>query len=192
MFAVFRRDLERYAVEPSDRTWKGYAELWFYNEELWFLAAYRLARWVRASVRVPVVRQVACVVTRVLHRFLSLVTGIQIDIETEVGPGLYIGHGGKLVVNPKSQIGACCNLSTGVVVGEAGRGERRGVPSIGDRVYVAPGAKILGKIRIGNDVAIGANAVVTKDVPDNAVVVGIPAQVISLAGSGDFIQTPHR
>ena len=59
-----------------------------------------------------------------------------------------------------------------MIIGAAGRGERRGFPVLGDRVYVAPGAKLIGPITVGNDVAVGANAVVTKDVADRAVVGG--------------------
>ena len=67
------------------------------------------------------------------------------------------------------------------------RGERAGIPTVGDNVYIGPGAKMFGKIVIGNNVAIGANAVVTRDVPENAVVVGIPARVISFEGSKGYI-----
>jgi serine O-acetyltransferase len=62
-----------------------------------------------------------------------------------------------------------------------------GCPKIGDRVFIGPGAKIFGAITIGNDVAIGANAVVTKNLPDEAVAVGIPAKVVNLNGSKDYI-----
>ncbi|TSK06246.1 MAG: hypothetical protein FPO08_13930 [Geobacter sp.] len=88
-------------------------------------------------------------------------------------------------------MGECCNLSQGVTIGQAGRGAQQFVPVIGDRVYIGPGAKIFGKVSIGSDVAIGANAVVTKDLPDNAVAVGIPAKVINLGSSRDFINY-HR
>ncbi len=60
-------------------------------------------------------------------------------------------------------------------------------PTIGDNVYIAPGVKVFGKIKIGDNVAIGANCVVTKDIPDNAVVVGIPGRIISNEGSGGYI-----
>ena len=76
-----------------------------------------------------------------------------------------------------------------MIIGEAGRGDYRGVPQIGCRVYFGPGAKVFGRIRIGDNVAIGANAVVCEDVPDNAVLGGVPARVLSLKGSGDFVVT---
>jgi serine O-acetyltransferase len=74
-----------------------------------------------------------------------------------------------------------------VTLGEANRGDRRGCPVLGDNVYIGPGAKIVGAVRIGNDVAIGANCVVTKDVPDHSVVVGIPGRVISQEGSAGYV-----
>ncbi len=118
---------------------------------------------------------------------LELFVGIHIPLEVEIGWGFYIGHAGGIVVHPDAVIGANCNISQGVTIGEGGRAEARGVPRIGDRVYIAPGAKVFGKITIGNDVAIGANAVVNKDVPDSAVVGGVPAKIISMKGSAGLI-----
>ncbi len=66
-------------------------------------------------------------------------------------------------------------------------GDTRGCPEIGDNVEIAPGAVILGNIKIGNNVAIGANSVVDKDIPDNAVAAGMPARVISFKGSEGYI-----
>lgn len=118
---------------------------------------------------------------------VSLITGIYIPIDTKIGEGLYIGHWGGIIINSDVVIGANCNLSQGVTIGEGGREGKRGVPVIGDRVYIGPGAKIFGNITIGNDVAIGANAVVIKSVPDNAVVGGVPAVVLNYNGSKDFV-----
>jgi serine O-acetyltransferase len=109
--------------------------------------------------------------------------GISIHPGTDIGPGFYIGHFGGIVVSARSQIGRNCNISQGVTIGKAHGGRRAGYPVIGDNVYIGPGAKIIGAVRIGNNVAIGANCVVTKDAPDNAIVVGIPGEVISLDGS---------
>lgn len=113
--------------------------------------------------------------------------GISIPFMTEIGAGFYIGHFGGIVVNRNCRIGRNCNISQGVTLGQANRGTRKGFPSIGDNVYIAPGAKVIGAVRIGNDVAIGANCVVTKDVPDGAVVVGVPGRIISYGGSEGYV-----
>jgi serine O-acetyltransferase len=111
-----------------------------------------------------------------------------IDIQTHnIGEGFYIGHFGTIIVHGLAVIGKHCNISHGVTIGMTNSGRNSGVPVIGDRVYIAPGAKIIGGINIGNDVAIGANAVVLKDVPNNAVVVGVPAKVLSYNGSQQYI-----
>lgn len=112
---------------------------------------------------------------------------ISISHHTPIGRGLYLGHVMNIVVSDYAQIGRNCNISHGVTVGQINRGERKGTPIIGDNVYIGPGAIVIGRIRIGNNVAIGANTVVTKDVPDNAVVVGAPGRVISLNGSTDYV-----
>lgn len=122
-----------------------------------------------------------------LLKHYSIKFGIDIPYQTQIGRGLYIGHFGGIVVNPRVVIGENCNLSQGATLGQTNRGPRAGVPTIGNSVFIGPGAKIIGNIRIGNNVAIGANAVVTKDVPDNAVVVGIPARIISLDGAAAYI-----
>jgi serine O-acetyltransferase len=123
-----------------------------------------------------------------LKRLSEVITGIALQPQATIGKGLYIGHGGSVFVGGSAVLGENCNLSHEVTIGVGGRGDERGMPVIGDRVYVAAGAKIFGKLTVGNDVAVGANAVVTKSVPDCAVAVGIPARVISYEGSFDFIQ----
>ena len=83
-------------------------------------------------------------------------------------------------------IGKNFNISHEVTIGQHNRGKYKGTPIIGDNVYIGPGAKIFGNIRIGNNVAIGANAVVTKSIPDYSVAVGIPAKIVSSKGTTDF------
>jgi serine O-acetyltransferase len=114
--------------------------------------------------------------------------GIDIPYRTRIGYGFYIGHFGGIVVHPNAVIGNNCNISQGVTIGRANRGARAGTPVIGDNVFIGPGAKIIGNLQIGNNVAIGANAVVTKSVPDNAVVAGVPAHVISMQGSTRYVE----
>lgn len=122
---------------------------------------------------------------RLIH--ISHNSGIQISYRTNIGEGFYIGHYGTMVVNSNSIIGKNVNISPGVNIGQANRGKYKGVPQVGDNVYIGPGAKLIGAIKIGNNVCIGANAVVTKDVPDNACVAGVPAEIISMKGAIGYV-----
>lgn len=126
--------------------------------------------------------------TRIILEHYQFKYGISIHCLTEIGSGLFIGHFGGIVVNRAVVIGKNCYIGQGVTLGQISRGEHKGNPVIGDNVYIAAGAKVIGNIKVGNNVAIGANAVVTKDVPDFAVVVGIPAKVISYKGSEGYIE----
>lgn len=126
-------------------------------------------------------------ITYLFLRHYAIKYGIDIPYQTRIGSGFYIGHYSGIFVSGKVIIGKNCNISHGATIGETVRGKRMGCPTIGDNVYIGPGAKIIGGITIGNNVAVGANAVVTKNVPDNAVVVGIPAKVISRNGSAGYI-----
>lgn len=122
----------------------------------------------------------------ILHH-LQIKFGIAISYKARIGKGLFIGHHGGIVTNDQMEIGNNCNLSHDVTIGVSRRGKHPGVPTIGNNVYIGPGAKLFGKIRVGDNVAIGANCVVTKDIPDNAVVVGVPGKVISYEGSIGYI-----
>mgnify|MGYP003310641021 CR=1 FL=1 len=100
--------------------------------------------------------------------------GFDIPYETEIGGGLKISHPGFVVINPKTIIGKNCHIVGGVVIGK----KKGKAPVIGDNVHIGANATIIGGIKIGNNSVIGAGAVVVKDVPENAVVVGNPARVI--------------
>ncbi len=120
-------------------------------------------------------------------RKLGVRFGLSIPAQTHLGSGFYIGHFGGIVVHPDVTIGRDCNISQEVTIGLASRGEFFGSPTIGDRVYIGPGAKLFGRIHVGDGAAIGANAVVTRNVPAGAVAVGIPARVVSMKGSDGYI-----
>lgn len=126
-------------------------------------------------------------VARPLYVRYTYKFGISIPFETQIGSGFYIGHFGGIVVNEECVIGKNCNISHGVTLGVVNRGDKQGCPTIGDNVYIGPGAKIVGKIKVGNFAAVGANCVVTHDVPDYGVVVGIPGRVISQEGSAGYV-----
>lgn len=110
------------------------------------------------------------------------------------GPGLCLNHTHDVVVNGYTKIGSNCRINAGVNIGAFGKfgtaedsSNNHNAPVIGDNVYIGPGAKIFGPITIGNNVAIGANAVVNKDVPENATVVGIPGRILENKGSFNMI-----
>lgn len=124
---------------------------------------------------------------RAMLSHLSYKLGISIPPETSIGSGFYIGHFGGIVVSHRSVIGKNCNISQGVTLGKANRGKNKGYPTLGDNVYIGPGAVIVGNVRIGNNVAVGANCVVTKDIPDNSVVAGVPGRVISHEGAVGYV-----
>ncbi|CAD5978426.1 serine O-acetyltransferase [Planktothrix agardhii] len=157
------------------------------KQGLWALAEYRFSHWVRTEVQIPIIKQILKTLGFIWHKIIEIIAEINIPSKTQIGKGFYIGHFGGIIINQDVKIGENCNISQGVTIGVGGRGEKSGCPVIGDQVFIGPGAKIFGKIRIGNDVAIGANAVVTKDLPDNAVAMGIPAKIISYEGSQDFV-----
>ena len=113
--------------------------------------------------------------------------GIVLPASVRIGSGLYIGHFGGIIINRDAVIGRNCNLSPGVTIGQVNRGPKAGCPVIGDNVFIGHGVKILGRVAVGNGVAIGANCVVIDDVPENGVVVGVPGRVISNAGTEGYI-----
>ena len=122
-----------------------------------------------------------------MHGHLTYKLGISIPPATSIGSGFYIGHFGGIVVSRHATIGRNCNISQGVTVGRTNRGRNKGYPTLGDNIYIGPGAVIAGNVRIGNNVAIGANCVVTMDIPDDAVVAGVPGRIISRKGSDGYV-----
>jgi serine O-acetyltransferase len=121
-----------------------------------------------------------------MHRRTMVKYGIEIPYTTRIGPGLYIGHFGGIVVSSEASLGRNVNLSQGVTIGARFRGGRIDAPVIGDRVYIGPGAKIVGACRIADGCVIGPNAVVVGDQDENAVVVGIPGRAIKFTGSAEY------
>ena len=100
------------------------------------------------------------------------------------GYGLYIGHGGPIVVNPTTEIGNNCNLSQFTTIGS----NNNHAAKIGNNTYIGPNVCIIEDVKIGNNVTIGAGSIVTKDIPDNATAVGNYAKVINFNNPGRFIQ----
>jgi len=117
----------------------------------------------------------------VIYRYKKLGFKIHVNIPINVvGPGLTIFHLGPITINSGVTIGHNCTLYPGVIIGENKFHDN--VPTIGNNVFFAAGAKVFGKVKIGNNVVVGPNSVVIKDIPDNCVVSGVPAKIIKQDG----------
>lgn len=139
---------------------------------LHFLRVLRQVEYLTNCRRDPIGRAKRMVVA-VYFRLLSIYLGFTIPPNT-CGPGLRLNHWGTIVISPEARIGARARINVCVNIGlKDGK-----APHLGDDVYIGPGAKLFGGIRLGNRVRIGANAVVNRSFSDGVVLAGVPARVI--------------
>jgi serine O-acetyltransferase len=117
-------------------------------------------------------------VPRLISQLARLLTGIEIHPAAKIGSGFFIDHGMGVVIGETAEIGNYVTLFQGVTLGGTGKERGKRHPTLGNHVVVGAGAKILGGIRIGDNVKIGANSVVLKSVPANSTVIGVPGRVI--------------
>lgn len=170
MLELIKSDLHRYRGKTDFRT---------FFSQLFLNSGFKYTLWLRL-----------CKKSKIFRLFLGYYSQkylIEISPMTDIGKGLYLGHAMGIVIAPKARLGNNCNISQFVTIGQKNRGTYKGYPVIGNDVYIGPGAKIIGSVHVGNDVVIGANCVVTKDVPDHAVVVGVPARIVSYDGSESYV-----
>jgi serine O-acetyltransferase len=145
----------------------------------WALAVYRFGH-ARFVVKNRYLRLPWTMLYIVLNKIVEVLCGICIGATANIGRRLSIEHHGCIVVHGATVIGDDCLIRQGVTIGNAGYQDPMGAPVIGNRVEIGAGAKIIGRIHIGDEVIIGANAVVVRDVPSRAVVVGVPARIIKI------------
>jgi serine O-acetyltransferase len=159
--SVLRRD-------PAARNWfevlvcySGLHAIWMYRLTHWL--------WVR-NLRLA---------ARIISQLTRNLTGIEIHPGARIGSGFFIDHGMGVVIGETSEVGADVTIYHGVTLGGTSLEHGKRHPTLGDRVVVGAGAKLLGAIEIGDDCRIGANSVVVKSVPANSVVVGIPGRPVT-------------
>ena len=146
-------------------------DLW--AQGFWALCVYRFGRW-RYGIRSRLLRMPFSLLYKILFKWIQIVAGIELPCEARIGRNFIIDHFGGIVVSGYAIFGDNCRIRNGVVVGLARRDDPC-APVIGNNVDIGTGAKVLGRVRIGDNVRIGANAVVIRDVPDNCIAVGVPA-----------------
>lgn len=191
--AAMHEDLDRYVfVAQHQQGMSGPLlplKIGLMSQGLWATAAYRWNHYARNRVH----SRLLAAVPHTFHRAIMALTGIHIDANAHIGPGLSFAHGGHVVIGPV-RAGRNCDIYQGVTFGAAmsldERNPKPGAPTIGDRVWVGPGAVVAGDITVGDDAAVGAISLVVRDVPPRGVVVGVPARLVSRRGS--FAQLMYR
>lgn len=179
---LIKSDFERYSRENDGRP---YLRVLLGTPPIWLLIAYRARRHFRYESRLPIIRQVACAALAVLQNILRLMTCIEISPAVKIGKGFYMPHMGCIVIHHNCVFGDYCTVLQGVTAGNSGLKDKERAPKFGSNVMIGAGAKVIGGITIGDDVTIGANAVVTKDVPPGVVVAGVPARIIRRQDQAD-------
>ena len=174
MFQNLREDLRRVreiAPRSEAARWSALGAL-LRSPGLQAVSAYRFGHWLIGRPRW--LRLLLTPAYCLWVGWVRIAWGIELDRSARIGAGLFIGHFGDIHIGGGVVLGRNATLSQGVTIGQA---DARS-PVIGEDVYIAPGAKVFGAIRVGNNVKIGANAVVHGDLPDNAVVALSPGYVI--------------
>ena len=174
MLAAMRRDIR--AARERDPAAPTTLEVIFAYPGVHAIWGHRISHWLW--------NRGARLAARTFAELTRILTGVDIHPGALLGSGLFIDHATGVVIGETAEVGDDVTLYHGVTLGGSGSDTGKRHPTVGDRVVIGAGAKVLGAIKIGEDSRIGANAVVVKPVPSGSVVVGVPGQVISRAGRG--------
>jgi serine O-acetyltransferase len=173
MSSALKADIARYSSEGL----KGYA-----LPALWTLVWHRFGHWLYHG-NCPLLLRIllkpiyipGCV-------FIETFLQTTLPASAKIGPGLFMAHVGGIHIHPHAIVGSNCDIAHHVTIGVSGLG-RPGAPVLGDNVFVGTGAVVIGKITVGDGAKVGANSVVTTNVPPGVTVVGVPAQIVVEASS---------
>lgn len=169
--AYLQQDLKAYGLEHV-----GFYNYWW-MDCLRFQLRLRKIEYLHNTCRHKPLRRLRLMVLEVVNHRLGARLGFTIP-KNVFGPGLCIVHYGTIVVHPDVRVGSNCRLHPSTCLGDY-----NGVPHLGDNVYIGPGAKIFGAVMLGDNVAVGANAVVNKSFGNNVTLGGAPARVVAETGA---------
>ena len=183
MLKIFRTDLQKYKRYSG----KSSLSLILTQQGLWAILVYRINNSIFRAAIPNILKKILLFLGMFFQKLTEIITGISLPYSAQIGDHFYIGHFGGIIINASAVIGNNCNLSQGVTIGVSGRGEKKGVPVIGNNVYIGANAVIAGGIIVGDNVVIGANSLVTESVESNITVVGVPAKKVSDNTSENYI-----
>ncbi len=173
MFKNLNYDLER--ILKEDPAARGKIEVLLLYPSIHALIAYRISN--------KLYKNKLFFLARLVSQISRFFTGIEIHPGATIGKGLFIDHGMGVVIGETAEVGDNVTIYHGVTLGGTGKHKGKRHPTIGNNVIIGSGAKVLGPINIGDNVKIGANSVVLKDIEDNKTAVGIPAKVVKKVNS---------
>ena len=169
MLAALRRDVR--AARDRDPAARSVLEVIVCYPGVHALAGHRASHWLwHHRGRLP---------ARALAELIRVLTGVEIHPAATLAPGVFIDHATGVVIGETAEVGADVTIYQGVTLGGTSLDHGKRHPTIGDRVIIGAGAKVLGPVTVGHDSQIGANAVVVRPVPPGSVAVGVPGQVIA-------------
>jgi serine O-acetyltransferase len=178
-FAVDRAKAYTTSLSRVDASWQEKLRYLLLNSEFHCVAAYRFGQYAKdLRSRHPLAGTVAVVGHRLWNRRLTHVDHADISHDARIGPGMLLTHRHGILIGPVV-IGKNCVIHHNVTIGQRGAAGDRGVPRIGDNVWIGPGAVISGAITIGDGVTISAGTVLSKDVPAGCLVSGNPGRVVA-------------
>lgn len=171
------------AYKRNDPAARSAMEIFFLYSGLHATFWYRIAHWFYLHK--------CYYIARILSQLTRVCTGIEIHPAATIGRRLVIDHGHGIVIGATAEIGDDCLLYQGVTLGGTGKDVGKRHPTLGNNIMVGCGAKVLGPIVIGDNARIAANAVVLREVPENATVVGVPGRIVRISGEKhDHTHTP--
>ena len=176
-FFFFKQDLRRFLPEGHGWTLKLCLRM-LLEQRLYAIFIYRFGRWIDSEAKGGIVLLPLKILYILANKILvELLLGMYIPADCTIGPGLYINSFQGLVINPNVIIGSNCSIGHGVIIGTAGDGTAR-APVIGNNVFIGSRSIVIGPVTVGDNVRIGANAVVNRDVPPDVTVAGVPAKIV--------------
>ncbi len=182
--SLFKTDIVKYKRYSNN---KSSLILILTTQGLWALFVYRFSNKIYKSKLPTLLKKPLLVLALMWQKWIEITTGISIPYSVNIGESFYIGHFGNVIINSNAIIGDNCNISQGVTIGINGKGDNRGVPIIGNNVYIGSNAVLAGKIKVGDNVVVGANSFLIHNVEDNTTVLGVPAEKVSDSSSSGYI-----